>query len=298
MNKWWVLLLLVLCWMAAGLAMFAAQPAGDRRQSLSSGRIDRVVSMAPNLTEIVFALGLDEKVVAVSNDSDWPAQAAAKSKTGTFWQPNIEAVIAARPDLVLTLDISRQTNLADRLKRMGYRTLSLNIEKLADLFKAIEGIGAATGKSTEAAALMAQMKQRLDNLSAAVKGQDRVKVLYVVQREPLRVAGADTFINEMIELAGGKNAMGRTLHKYPPIGAEQVIGCGAEVIIEPVMSGENLADQRGKAVRFWSKYKNVPAVKNNRIHVIDGDIVSRLGPRFCEAAETIARCLRPGLFAN
>ncbi|MHC4645282.1 MAG: ABC transporter substrate-binding protein [Planctomycetota bacterium] len=298
MNKWWCLLLLVLFWMAAGFVVFGAQPVENHRQSRPSGGICRIVSMAPNLTEIVFALGLDEQIVAVSNDSDWPAQAHTKNRTGTFWQPNIEAVIAARPDLVLTLAITRQTDLAERLTRMGYNTLSPKIEKVGDLFEAIEEIGKATGREVQAKTLAADIRKKLDDLSARVGGPGRVKVLYVVQREPLRVAGRDTFINEMLDLAGGENAIGRTLHKYPPIGAEQVIACGAEVIIEPVMGDENLADQQEQAVRFWSRFKNVPAVKHGRVHVIDGDIVSRLGPRLYEGTRTIARCLRPELIVN
>ncbi len=120
----------------------------------------------------------------------------------------------------------------------------------------------------------------------------------MVQREPLRVAGRDTFVNEMIELAGGENAMGPTIYKYPPIGAEQVIAGGADVIIEPSMTEDDLPSQQDKAFQYWNRFENVPAVINKRIYVINGDIVSRLGPRLYEGVETIARCLRPELFAD
>jgi iron complex transport system substrate-binding protein len=126
----------------------------------------------------------------------------------------------------------------------------------------------------------------------------KVRVLWIMQREPLRVAGRDTFINEMIELAGGENAIGPTLHKYPPIGAEQVIMCRADVIIEPLMQQKELKEQQKNAAQYWSKFKNVPAVVNERVYVIHDDTISRLGPRLYEGTETIARCLRPELFEN
>ena len=291
-------MLIILCWMGAGFAIFGFQE--DRGVTPLPSRVNRIVSMAPNLTEILFALGLDEKIAAVSNDSDYPPETADKSKAGTFWQPNIEAVIAAKPDLVITLGFSQQRNLAQRLKRIGYNSLTLNIEKVSELFEAIERIGAATGKQYEANELVGDVRKKLDNLSALVGTNDRVKVLWIVHRQPLRVAGTETFVNEIIELGGGENAIGPTIHKYPPIGAEHVIASRAEVIIEIAMQSEKLVEEQAAALQYWSKstFRNVPAVANKRIYVISPDTVSRLGPRLYEGVETVARRLRPELFAN
>ena len=298
MNKWWWLLLIILCWAGAGFALFGSGQNQSRSITPLPSQPDRIVSMSPNLTEILFALGLDEKIVAVSNNSDYPPAAADKDKVGTFWQPNIEAVIAAKPDLVITLGFDQQRNLARRLKRIGYNSLTLNIEKVSELFEAIERIGEATGSQSQANGLVRGIIRKLDNLSALVGTNDEVRVLWVVQRDPLRVAGRNTFVNEMIELAGGKNAIAQTVHKYPPIGAEQVIACGVDVIIEPAMGQDDLTCQQDRALRYWSRFRNVPAVKNRRVYVINGNTVSRLGPRLYEGVETIARCLRPELFAN
>ena len=142
------------------------------------------------------------------------------------------------------------------------------------------------------------IREKLDKLSALVSTERKVKVLWVVQREPLRVAGQNTFINEMIELAGGENTISSRLHKYPPIGAEQVIACGADVIIEPSMQQDGLRAQQNQALQYWSKFDNIPAVANKRIYTIDGDVVSRLSPRLYEGIEIIAECLRPELFKN
>jgi iron complex transport system substrate-binding protein len=254
--------------------------------------------MAPNLTEILFALGLDDEIVGVTAWSDYPPQALNKPKVGTFWQPNIEAVIAAKPDLVVTLGFEQQTNLAGRLDRIGCNCLTVNIERVGDLFEAIKKTGAATSKQHEADKLVREIKDKLDRLAALVGTSSKPRVLWVVQREPLRVAGRDTFVNEMIELAGGENAIGPTIHKYPPIGGEQVIAGRADVIIEPAMGRTNPAQKRESTLQFWSKFENVPAVMNDRICVLCGDTVSRLGPRLYEGTEAIARCLHPEHFAD
>ncbi|MDT8300234.1 MAG: helical backbone metal receptor [Sedimentisphaerales bacterium] len=298
MNKWWWLLLIITCWSVTGFAIFDLKQIQECGDTPLPTRANRIVSLAPNLTEILFALGLEKEIVRVTLNSDYPPAAATKPKAGTFWQPNIEAIIAARPDLIVTLGFEQQKNLAERLKRINYNCLIVNIKKVNDLFEAVEIIGAATGKKREANGLVTNIRDNLDKLTALVGTEDKVRVLWVVQREPLRVAGRDTFVNELIEFAGGENAIGPTLHKYPPIGAEQVIVCGADAIIEPSMQQKDLTAQQNRAMQYWSKFDNLSAVANNRIYVIPGDTVSRLGPRLYEGIETIARCLRPELFEN
>ena len=298
MNKWFWLLLIISCWMAVGVAMFGSRQGRDHSSAPLPERVDRIVSLAPNITEILFAIGLGDEIVGVTLDSDYPPAAAEKPKVGTFWQPDIEAVVAARPDLVITLGFEQQTNLAERLRRIGYNGLTVNIEKVSDLFEAIERIGATTGRLRQANELISRIRRKLRQLASMVGAEAKVRVLWVVQREPLRVAGRGTFVNEMIELAGGENAIGPTVHKYPPIGSEQVIACNADVIIESAMGREDIENQRDRALQHWSKFKYLPAVANNRVFVIHGDTVSRLGPRLYEGTETIARCLRPHLFEN
>lgn len=291
-------MLIISCWTAAGFTIFGSDQRENGSDTALPRHADRIVSLAPNLTEILFALGLEKEVVGVTLYSDYPPAAAKKPKIGTFWQPNVEAVIAAKPDLVITLGFDQQKNIADRLKRIGYNGLTVRIEKVNDLFEAIEKIGAATGKQYQANKLVGDIRKKLNNLSVLVGTNERIRVLWVVQREPLRVAGRDTFVNEMIELAGGENAIGSTVHKYPPIGAEQVIVCGAEVIIEPAMQQKDPAEQQAGALQYWSRFKKVPAVANKRVYVIRDDTVSRLGPQLYDGIETIARCLRPEIFDN
>jgi len=299
MNRWWWLTIGFVCWMAIGFAAFGGRESRvDSESAQTAGRAGRIVSLAPSLTEILFALGLDEEIVGVTLFSDYPPAAAKKPKVGSFWKPNIEAVVAARPDLVITLGFAQHRSLADRLERIGYNCLTVDVEKVSDLFRVIVEIGAASGTQGRAEDLAGGIKNKLQALSDLIGTEEKVRVLWIVQRQPLRVAGRDTFVNEMIELAGGENAIGPTIHKYPPIGAEQIIASRAEVIIEPAMGQEDLNLQRRQAFKYWSKFGNLPAVGNDRIYVISGDTVSRLGPRLYDGTETIARCLRPHLFED
>jgi iron complex transport system substrate-binding protein len=293
MKKWWWLPAVILCLSGAVFVIFGIPQFQDRSVSPLPNEPARIVSLAPNLTEILFALELDEKIVAVSNDSDYPLEAANKPKIGTFWQPNTEAIIACRPELVVTLWFEQQKAVADSLKRLGYRVLTLNIEKIDELLTAIQKIGAATGCQGHADQLVEKIDSRLNDLQLKLGSANKVRVLWVVQVEPLRVAGRNTFINELIELAGGENAIGDTLQQYPPIGTEEILTCGAEAIIQSAMGTGDMAEQQEAAEEFWSRWENLPAVKNNRIYVIEPDTVTRLGPRLCEGVELIARCLHP-----
>ncbi len=297
MAKWWLLLAALILWLACGYAVVRPQEATSAAGTAPGRPPMRIISMAPNLTEILFALGLDAKLAGITQDSDYPPGTADIPKVGTFWQPNVEAVIAARPDLVVALAFEQHRDLARRLRRMGYNCLVVHIEKVDDLFAAIAVIGDATGAAPQATQLRDRLKAEIDQVRATTAGMPRVKVLWVVQRDPLRVAGRDTFINELIELAGGENAIGPTLQKYPSVGAEQVIAAAPEVIIEPTMGG-SLDEQHRQASVYWRRFAKVPAAAGERVYVIDGDMVSRLSPRLPAGIATIARCLRPELFGE
>jgi iron complex transport system substrate-binding protein len=298
MRKWWILLIAFTAWTGMGYILVRPQHAQAAFEGKPSHTSARIVSMAPNLTEILFSLGLDESIVGVTQDSDYPPAAAEKRTVGTFWQPNIEAVIALKPDLVVTLEFEQQRSLAERLTRMGYKCLTLDISTVDDLFEVISAVAAATGREQQAKQVLAGMKAKVVTIRDATRGKDKVKVLWVVQQDPLRVAGRGTFINEMIELAGGENAIGPTIHVYPPIGSEQVIASAPQVIIEPAMIGGDLQKQQASAASYWKRYASIPAVADGRIYVIDGDLVSRLSPRLGEGIETIAKCLRPEVFGE
>lgn len=297
MKKWW-LPAIILCLAGAGFVIFGVPKAQNRNTPPLPNKPARIVSLAPNLTEILFALGLEEQIIAVSNDSDYPLEAANKKKIGTFWQPSTEAIIACKPDLVVTLRLRTEQHkpTADSLRRLGYRVLTLRIETISELLEAIQEIGSATDSKQQADKLIDDISSQLNNLQLRLGSANKVKVLWVVQVEPLRIAGRDTFIDELIELAGGENAIGDTLQQYPPIGTEEILTCGAEVIIQSAMGTSNMAGQQKAAERFWSRWANLPAVKNKRIYVVEPDTTLRLGPRLPEGVKIINDCLHPDSF--
>ena len=251
----------------------------------------RIISMAPNLTEILFALGLDEEIIGVTKFSTYPPKAKEKTCIGTFWQPDIEAMLVLSPTFMVNLWFDQQAALVSRMERIGCETLTLRIENIDQLHQAILDMGQAVEKEQAAQVMVQRLQDKQVEMTMRYAGHPKPKVLWVIQRYPLRVAGRDTFINELIEMAGGVNAIGSTLTQYPPINSEEVIGCMPDMIIEPVMDPELFEEQEAVAEEYYHRFAIVPAVQNDRIYIINGDIVSRLGPRLDEAAELIATCL-------
>lgn len=298
MNKLWWLLPTVLCLAGAGFLILKMFPDQGPGAAAPATAVNRVVSLAPNLTEILFALGVGEKVVAVSSDSDYPPEAASKNKVGTFWQPNTEAIIASKPDLVITECFEQQRSVAEALRHLGYRVLTLKVETIEELLAAIKNIGDATGTQDHAEKLVEDIVDRLDNLRSRLAGTNKVKVLWVVQTEPLRVAGRNTFLNELLELVGGENAIGPTIQQYPPLSTEELLASAADIIIQSAMTTDNIRAEQHAAERFWSKWPVLPAVRNNRIYVIDPDTTLRLGPRLWQGLELVAHCLHPDVDRN
>ena len=263
----------------------------DSSLKFSNDQPLRIVSLAPNITEILFELGIGERVVAISNDCDWPAEALDKEKVGSFWQPNLEAVIACKPDLVITLWFEQQNNVAESLKRLGYKVLTLRLEKIEELGPSIEKIGEYTGCNNEAEQLISNIRIQLKQARQKFNTPNKPRVLWVVQPEPLRVAGGDTFITELLELAGAQNAVTSTSIQYPGLSTEELLTCRADVIIQAAMNKETIEQQKQEAIEFWKKYPNLPAVRNNRIYVVDPDTLLRLGPRIGQGLEQIGQII-------
>ncbi len=258
----------------------------------------RIVTLAPNLTEIVFELGLGQKVVAVSSDSDFPPDAKNKQTIGSFWNPNLEAIIAAKPDLVITLWFEQQKNVADSLNRIGIKTLTLKITTIRQLLEAIRKIGAAADCQQKAEQLAKSIENQINDLKSKCNRPDKPKVLWVIQTHPLRIAGRNTFLNEVIEIAGGQNAIGPTIQQYPQINTEQLILSKPDLIIQSAMDTKNIKQQQKAAKTYWTKKANIPAVKKNKIFVVEPDLVQRLGPRLPDAIKMIAALLHPKIFEH
>ncbi len=288
-----VIVIAVWCWLGWILAS---------RQATASVKPvvpQRIVSLAPNMTELLFALGLGPRIVGVCTFCDYPPEALEKPLIGDYWQPDIEAIIARHPDIIISEKYPQHTEILDRLSRMGYMTASLESGTLPQFFDTISELGRLTGSMPQAAALEKKVRDELAAVTQAVAGRPRPRVLWVVDEQPLRVAGRNTFINDIIETAGGQNAIGPTVNLYPPMGIEHVLAAGVDVIIQPSMNPAASLEIQQKAAREnWSRWPAIPAVRNGRIYVIEADAVSRLGPRLGAGAAAIAGILHPECFTD
>jgi iron complex transport system substrate-binding protein len=200
--------------------------------------------------------------------------------------------------LVVCESFLQHKEVAETLKRAGLNVLSLRVESIEELYNAITQIGSATGCHDKAEPLAAKIKSELDQIRAKASSAKKVKVLWAVQTEPMRVVGIKTFVNEIIDLAGGQNVIAPTGDQYPSVGTETILTSGAEVIIQSAMGTEDITKQQETAEKFWSKYANLPAVKDKKVYVLEADTVLRLGPRLPEGATAVAKLLHPELFSQ
>ena len=241
---------------------------------------ERIVSLAPSNTEILFALGLGEKVVGVTEYDDYPEEAKLKEKVGGFQTVDIEKVASLNPELVLATG-GVQLEVVEKLREIGLTVVVIDANSISEIQENILLIGRIAGSKREAESLVDSMWQRIE----AVKDKSssnlrRPRVMYIVWGEPLMAAGPGAFASNLIELAGGENVFSDSAIDYPKVSMESVIERDPEVIITNTNTGMEL-----EGLKDAAEWKGISAVKNRRFHVINGDIVSRPGPRIVEALE-------------
>ncbi|HTY45026.1 MAG TPA: cobalamin-binding protein [Patescibacteria group bacterium] len=251
------------------------------------------ISLAPSTTEILFALGLGESVAGVSAYCNYPAEAAHKPRVGDFSHPNMEQIVAARPDYVFCTGLEQAGTIAE-LKRLKLNVYIADPANIEELFSSIRDIGKITAREKEAQALIARMRDDIRAVSAKVKliPQDRRTRIFVeIWHEPLMTAGRGSFIDEMITLAGGINVGHQVNRPYSIFSAEKVVSLNPQVIILAYMDKE--PPLRLVEGRFgWA---GIEAVKNKRVfNDIDPDLLLRPGPRITEGLKELYKKLYPG----
>jgi iron complex transport system substrate-binding protein len=257
-----------------------------------------IVSVAPSNTEIVYALGLADRLVAVTDYDNYPPEVKEKPSIGGFSTPNIEQVVAMAPDLVLATSI-HQAKVIPQLEARGVTVLALNPKTIDQVFEAIELVGRVTGVEKEAAALTASMRQRVKAVTdktAGLAADQKPRVFYIVWHDPLMIAGVGTLHDELIGLAGGIN-LGHDLAGYADISLENVIVANPQVMIAGVGmgTGEDLPLQY---LNSEPRLADTDARKNHQVYAIDTDVVGRPGPRIVDALEQCAGFIHPELFGE
>jgi iron complex transport system substrate-binding protein len=266
------------------LAMAGCAPAPG---GAAGGPPARVVSLAPSLTEILWALGAGERVVGVCAQCDYPPAVAALPRVGSYLAPSVEAVIAARPDLVVVVPSPGNREAVRALERVGVRVLVVHDRTLADLRASVRTIAGALGLAAAGERLVTEIDRGLAAVHARVAGLPPRRVLLVVGHSPLVVAGAGTLQDELVTIAGGTNVAADVGQAWPQISPEVVVARAPEVIVDAAMGTE--AGGR----ELFAALTTVPAVRQGRVVRIAGDALFRAGPRVVEAARALARAIHP-----
>jgi iron complex transport system substrate-binding protein len=264
----------------AGALLLAARPA-------LAGEPQRIVSLAPSTTEILFAIGLGERMAGTCSQCDYPEAARALPRVGSYLLPSVEAVLGVRPDLVVAVPTPANREAVRALERLGTRVLVVRDRVLADLWDGMRAIGAATGSAAAATRLEAEVHEQLARVTACTAGRPRPRVLMVVGHRPLMVVGGGTLQHELLGIAGGDNVGADIGAAFPQTSLEVVAARAPDVIVDAAMGGEQGAGE------VFASLRHVPAVRDGRVVVVAADELLRTGPRVAEAARRLAGVLHP-----
>ena len=255
----------------------------------------RLVSFGPSITEILFALGLEEKVVGVSDYCDYPEAAKLRPKVGNAFNPSLEKIVELEPDLVLTV---KQEQLNRELENLGVTFMVLDPEDIDGIFKNIELVGEITGTEKRAEELIKDMQDSISQIIALMEDAPKVRVFFIVDATDLTLpwtAGTGSFIDALITMAGGENIAAKGQGAWVQFSLEQIVSSDPEVIIIQTMTGgiPTVSKEELEAHPAWGE---MTAVKQGNICFINIDVVRRPGPRIVQGLEAMAKIVHPELF--
>lgn len=246
--------------MIRALLLLSALAVGCREPAPATpGR--RIVSLAPNVTEMLFRVGAGPEVVGVTRYCERPPEAKALPKIGGFADPNLEAILALRPDLVVAPENPVSGPVVARLSALGISTLVVRADDLGGIDAALQAIGTAVGRGEAGALAAAELRAGLEAAAQPVPAGAGPRVLFVYGHRPLVAAGPGTFADELIRRAGARNAAAEARVAYPKYALEDVLRLAPEVILDASMGEEGGQDARA----FWGRWPEVPAVASGRV---------------------------------
>jgi iron complex transport system substrate-binding protein len=281
----------------AGLAAAVAFSQTQKAQTQKTPQ--RLVAAAPSLTELLFALGLGDQIVGVDRFSHYPPEATKKAQIGDYAAPNLETIAAMKPTLVLIT--KNPVRLRVRLEALHLKVLEVDQESLPGLFDSIRKVGDATGSQSAASQLTTTMHTRLDEIHRKANAKKPARMMFVVGRSPnrlegLTVVGGQSFLSEIITLAGGDNIFKDAKALYPQVTLEEVLARNPDVILDMgdmADTGTVTSARERSVVELWNRASSISAVKNHRVHAIGSDIFFVPGPRVVDAAQAFLRLLHP-----
>jgi ABC-type Fe3+-hydroxamate transport system substrate-binding protein len=259
----------------------------------------RIVSTAPSITELLYALGLGDRVVGVDRFSRFPPEALRKAKIGDYVNPNLEAIAALRPDLVIIP--TNPVKLAERLAILRMKVLEIDQDSIAKLYDSFRIIGQATGATAQAAKLEAAVRGQLEAVRTRAAPLKKTRVMFVVGRTPNRldgliVVGQASYLNEIITLAGGENVFRDAVASYPGVSLEEVLARNPDVIVDMGDMADTVGvtdEHKREVTSLWERLSSVAAVKQHRVYAVASDIYVEPGPRVVDAAKAFLEMLHP-----
>jgi iron complex transport system substrate-binding protein len=259
----------------------------------------RIVSTGPAITELLYALGLGDRVVGVTRFCHYPPEAQLKPKIGDWINPNLEVIASLKPDLVVVQ--TNPNNLAARLAPLHLRTLEVNDDTIAAIYGSIRTIGETTGTSPRAAQLIDSIRAQLEEIGKRAAQLKPVRVMFVIGRTPNRldgmvVAGKASYLDELIRLAGGDNVFRDSVAAYPTVSLEEVMARNPDVVIDmgDMSDTVNVSDEHKRSVvALWQRASVLTAVKQHRVFAVAADIYVVPGPRVVDAARAFFEMLHP-----
>ncbi len=273
--------------------------AGERRLADQAGRIirvpddpGRVVAMAPSITEIVFALGREDRLVGATLFSDYPEAAGDLPKVGSYVHLDLERIVALGPDLCIAVKDGNPIEVVRRLEGLGIPVYAVDPRDLETVLRAIGRIGELLNAPDRAGELVRDMGRRIDRVRRrAARAPRRPGVFFQIGIQPIVSVGTETFIHELIETAGGRNLTAGDV-PYPRLSREQVLALAPEVILITSMArGRSFEKMKAE----WERWSDLPAVKGGRVHLIDSNLFDRPTPRMVEGLEVLFRLIHPGV---
>jgi iron complex transport system substrate-binding protein len=277
----------------------AGDPPGIRDVTDETGRAikvaarpKRIVSLAPSLTEIVYAVGAGDRLVGDTTYCDYPEAAKHVTKVGDTLAPNAENIIALKPDLILVSTASQLESFARQLDERGIPVYVSDPKDLDGVFASIQKIGELLNEPQQASDLLSNLKRRADFVSEKVRSLPRPRVFYQVSAEPLYTAGRTSFVTDLIKRAGGASVTGDIDGAWLRYSNEAAAAAQPDVIVMPT------GDSMGQAanMKVADALKRSPAVTSNRVYPINGDLLSRPGPRLLDGLDQLARAFHPTAF--
>ncbi len=254
----------------------------------------RIVSLAPSITEMLFAIGLDEEIVGVTEFCDYPPAALKKPKVG-YSQPNLEVLVALQPDLIVAPKSFLRADLLNRLDQLKIPTFLFEPKTVEDILTHIRVLGRIVGHVSESLKLSENIKKRIAALSSQLEGLERPTLLFVLNTDPLITVGPGSYIHQLFGLAGARNAAEDAGMAYPRFSIEEVLRQNPEFLLFPIGRFEGIPQPEQDQ---WRRWTSLEAVKRNNLFQVQSNLLNRPGPRVIEGLEALVKILHPDVYKS